>query len=186
MADFKMPYGAEFSPDYIDIKQLLKMAADYSGVSANDFIEAWKKKYTDNKTMANNCKNSMVAYQILEEGGGITLTPFGQDLASMKKEADIYDAMAKRILTYLNGLMFIEAIRTITSEGSTPTLVSVTETLNLMGCEKLSGSNKHVPTMKKWLEKAKVIDGWNIKEKKLSALRGIYDEGGARLKGLSH
>ena len=31
MADFKLPYGAEFSPDKIKIKDVLKLAADNEG-----------------------------------------------------------------------------------------------------------------------------------------------------------
>lgn len=55
-------------------------------------------------------------------------------------------------------------------------LVSITEMLNMMGCETLSKTNKHVATMKKWLEKAKVLNGWDIKEKKLESIVGIEDE----------
>lgn len=33
MTNFKMPYGAEFSPEKIDIKELLEIAAKYNGMS---------------------------------------------------------------------------------------------------------------------------------------------------------
>ena len=135
--------------------------------------------------MASNCKNSMVAYEILETGGGVTLSAFGNELLTMTKEAEIYDAMAKRILTHLSGLMFIEAIRTISQGGNRPTLESMTEKLNLMGCEELSKTNKHVATMKKWLEKAKVLNGWEIKEKKLESLIGVKEADIKVLRGLT-
>ena len=122
---------------------------------------------------------------ILETGGGVSLSDFGNELVAMKKVQDIYDAMAKHILTYLNGLMFIEAIRTITQGGNKPTLECMTETLNLMGCEELSKTNKHVATMKKWLEKADVLKG-DIKEKKLETLAGIKDDDLEVLRGLNH
>lgn len=187
MADFKLPYGAEFSPEKIKIKEVLKMASDYQGKPADALVvEIAKKYYKKNHTMASNCKNSMVAYEILETGGGVTLSTFGNELLAMSKESDIYDAMAKRILTYLNGFMFIEAIRTITQGGNRPTLENVTETLNLMGCEKLSKTNKHVATMKKWLEKANVLNGWEIKEKKLESLTGMKDEDIEVLRRLTH
>ena len=104
----------------------------------------------------------------------------------MKKESELYDAMAKRILTYLNGLMFIEAIRTVSEGGECPTLVNITEMLNMMGCEPLSKTNKHVATMKKWLEKAKALSGWDIKNTKLESIIGIKDEEIDVLKGLNH
>lgn len=187
MADFKMPYGAEFSPEKIKIKEILKLASSHQGKPTEEFIsDIAQKYYNQNQTMAANCKNSMVAYEILEAGGGVTLSSFGNELLGMKKEDEIYDAMAKRILTYLSGLMFIEAIRTITQGGNRPTLERLTETLNLMGCEELSKTNKHVATMKKWLEKAKVLQGWEIKEKKLETLTGMKDEDVEVLRGLNH
>lgn len=187
MADFKLPYGAEFSPDKIKIKDVLKLAAANEGQPTEKLVsEIAKKYYKKNQTMAANCKNSMVAYEILETGGGVSLSDFGNELVAMKKVQDIYDAMAKHILTYLNGLMFIEAIRTITQGGNKPTLERMTETLNLMGCEELSKTNKHVATMKKWLEKADVLKGWDIREKKLETLAGIKDDDLEVLRGLNH
>ena len=187
MADFKMPYGAEFSPDKIKIKEVLKMASAHEGQPTETLVtELAEKYYNKNHTMAANCKNSMVAYEILEAGGGVNLSTFGNELLAMTKEDEIYDAMAKRILTYLSGLMFIEAIRTITQGGNRPTLENMTETLNLMGCEELSKTNKHIATMKKWLEKAKVLNGWDIKEKKLESLTGMKDEDVEVLRGLNH
>lgn len=55
--------------------------------------------------------------------------------------------------------MFIEAIRTITQGGNKPTLERMTETLNLMGCEELSKTNKHVATMKNGLKKQMFLKG---------------------------
>lgn len=187
MADFKMPYGAEFSPDKIKIKDVLQSAFKHEGQPSEKFIaDIAEKYYKKNQAMAANCKNSMVSYEILESGGGVNLSPFGKELFALSKDEEIYDAMAKRILTYLSGLMLIEAIRTITQGGKTPTLESVTETLNLMGCEELSKTNKHVSTMKKWLEKAKVLNGWNIKEEKLENLTGMKNEDVEVLRGLNH
>lgn len=186
MADFKMPYGAEFSPDVIDIKKLLKLASKHEGESSEKLVaEIAKIYYKNNHTMASNCRASMVSYEILESGGGVRLSQFGNELLSISKNKELYDAIAKRIITYLNGLMFIDAIRSITQGGERPTLEKVTERLNLMGCVKLSKTNKHVATMKKWLEKACVLNGWDIKEKKIESLIGIKDEDVEILRGLN-
>ena len=186
MADFKMPYGAEFSPEKINIKELLKITEKHESDSTKNFVKAISKKYfNNNQTMGGNCKNSMVAYDILKSGGGVNLSSFGKDLLLIRKESEIYEAMAKRILTYLNGLMFIEAIRTVSEGGQRPTLVNVTEMLNMMGCETLSKTNRHVPTMKKWLEKANVLEGWDIKEKRLETIVGLENEEIDALKGLN-
>lgn len=188
MADFKMPFGAEFSPEKIDIIKLLKIAVTYDGYeSTEEFVKAVSKEYfKDNGAMGGNCKNSMVAYGILETGGGINLSLFGRNLSIMSQEANIYEEMAKNILTNLNGLMLIEAIKGVTDVGESPTLVNITEMLNVLGCEKLSKTNKSVPTMKKWLEKSGVLSGWNINQKRLENLIGVKDEEIASFKGLSH
>lgn len=185
MSDFKLPYGAEFSPEKIDISEILQMALSLEGEDASKLVDKLDKKYFNNQAMAANCKNSMVAYEILQAGGGVYLSDFGNKLLSMSTEEEMYDAMAKHILTYINGLMFIEAIRTISKGGGRPSLERMTDTLNLMGCEPLARTNKHVATMKKWLEKAKVLDGWDIKEKKLSELIEIENEEIEVLKGLN-
>lgn len=186
VADFKIPYGAEFSPEKIKIKELLKIVEKYEGDSTDKLVKAIAKKYfKNNLAMGGNCKNSMVAYEILESGGGVNFSPFGRELTLMRKETDVYDAMAKRILVHLNGMMFIDAIRAISESGDRPTIVSITEMLNLMGCETLAKTNKHIPTMKIWLEKAKVLQGWDIKDRKLESLLGIKDEEIAVFKGLN-
>ena len=79
-----------------------------------------------------------------------------------------------------------DKIKIITQGGNKPTLERMTETLNLMGCEELSKTNKHVATMKKWLEKADVLKGWDIREKKLETLAGIKDDDLEVLRGLNH
>ena len=92
MSDFKMPYGAEFSPEKIKIKELLKLAKKHEGDAANELIKEIAKKYfNNNQAMGANCKNSMVAYDILESGGGVSFSPFGNELILIKKEADIYE-----------------------------------------------------------------------------------------------
>lgn len=187
MADFRIPYGAEFSPDKINIKEVLQMILASEGKTTEKFVSKIAEKYfKNNYSMANNCKTSMVAYEILQKGGGINLSLFGKELVSMSKETEIYDAMAKHILTRLNGLMFIEAIRAIKQEGNRPTLEKLTETINIMGCKKLPKTNKYIATMKKWLEKADVLNGWEIRERKLENLIGMQDEDVERLRGLNH
>lgn len=187
MAEFKIPYGAEFSPEKIKIKELLKIVAKHEGDSTNQLVKVIAKKYfNNNQAMGGNCKNSMVAYEILESGGGVNFSAFGSNLVTMRKESEIYEAMAKRILTRLNGLMLIDAIRTVSRSGRRPTLESITEMLNILGCENLSKTNKHIPTMKKWLEKAKVLNGWDINEKTLEKMVGIKDEEISILKDLTY
>lgn len=185
MSDFKLPFGAEFSPDKIEIDKVLKMVLDLEGEPTGKLIQKLSDTYFHNTSMAGNCKNSMVSYEILQSGGGINLSDFGKELVSYVSVEDVYFAMGKRILTYLNGLTFIEAIRNLQLGGERPTLEKLTETLNLMGCEPLAKTNKSVATMKKWLEKAGILNGWTVKNKELEKLIGVGQEEIEILKGLS-
>jgi len=77
MTNFKLPYGAEFSPEKIDIKNILEIVSVNEGEFTDDFVTAVANEYyNNNKAMASNCKNSMVAYDILKAGGGITFSEF--------------------------------------------------------------------------------------------------------------
>lgn len=186
MSDFKLPYGADFSPDQIDIVEVIKMASESEGEETKTFVDKLEKEYFHNKSIASNCKSSMVSYGILESGRGISLSTFGKELMALDSETEVYEAMASRILRYLNGLVYIEAIRTITTSGERPSLERLADTLNLMGCNPpVARTNKAHSTMKKWLEKAKVLEGWKIKEEKLAELAGIEADEMEVLKGLS-
>ena len=45
MADFKLPYVAEFSPDKIKIKDILRMASANEGDTAENLVTEIAKKY---------------------------------------------------------------------------------------------------------------------------------------------
>lgn len=63
--------------------------------------------------MANNCKNSLVSYGILESGGGVHMTEFGQYLHDIEDEEEQYQELAKHILANLNSMVFIDVLRTL-------------------------------------------------------------------------
>lgn len=170
MDKFRMPFGAEFSPDKIRIADVLKMADDIKNSESKKLVDLLNEKCFHNKTMAGNCKTSMVAYHILQPGKKVEFTEFGNSLLALEDEDAIYSAMAKHILVDLNGMLFISAIDGLHKGGMSPTLERVAEELSLMGCENVAKTNKHVPTMKKWLEKAGVLEGWDVQENKIKEL----------------
>ena len=183
MADFKMPYGAEFSPDKIKIKEVLKMASAHEGQPTETLVTELAEKYSTRIIR-------MLDGLITGDSAPLTEEEIPADMVTedtvskkkrkckrekkpsmsfatsfslaMTKEDEIYDAMAKRILTYLSGLMFIEAIRTITQGGNRPTLENMTETLNLMGCEELSKTNRSVEEYISRIEQVTKEDVLNI------------------------
>lgn len=58
--------------------------------------------------MAGNCKNSLVSYGILENGGGVRITAFGRQLHEIADETEQCEALVKHILKNLNGMILID------------------------------------------------------------------------------
>lgn len=129
--------------------------------------------------MAGNCKNSLVSYGILENGGGVRITAFGRQLHEIADETEQCEALVKHILKNLNGMILIDVLRGMHRNGERISKETVVEALNSRGFD-LSRTSNNVPVMKLWLNKAGVLRGWRIDEHKLSELTEL-SEGEFRL-----
>ena len=64
----ELPYGTQFTPNVVDLRVILQLIKDNEDVETSVFIDrlvaAFFSSNTANsqKTMAGNCKNSLVAY----------------------------------------------------------------------------------------------------------------------------
>ena len=63
--------------------------------------------------MASNCRQSLVSYGILEEGGGTVISDFGKKLIGLSTIDEVYEEIASYLLRELNGMVLIEAIRSL-------------------------------------------------------------------------
>lgn len=180
MSNFELPFGTQFSPNQIDIMKLLSSVERCNGQATDSLIKILEEEFFVNnaessrKAMANNCKNSLVAYGIIKSGGGVNLSDFGESLLGISEE-DVTAMIAKHIIIDLNGYLLINAIRVLVRSGKNPTNESVIETLNLMGCT-LAKSSNNAQVMKLWLEKATVLNGWNVNEIKLQEITGYTEK----------
>lgn len=180
MSTFELPFGTQFSPNQIDIIELLLSVEKCDGQATDTLIKILEEDFfaenaeSSRKAMANNCKNSLVAYGIIKTGGGINLSTFGKSLLNISEE-DVAVMIAKHIIIDLNGYLLIDAVRILTRSGKSPTNESVIETLNQMGCT-LSKSSNNAQVMKLWLEKAGVLNGWSIIETKLQEIIGYTEK----------
>ena len=176
-----LPYGTQFTPNQVDIMTLLKVLETNEGVSAKDFTTElenafFKKNAADSrKTMASNCRQSLVSYGILEEGGGTVISDFGKKLIGLSTIDEVYEEIASYLLRELNGMVLIEAIRSLKRSGLSVKNETVIDQVNYLLGSDLIGSGNNVQSAKLWLEKAGVLSGWNINESKVQKIIGLTE-----------
>lgn len=176
-----LPYGTQFTPNQVDIMALLRVLEINEGVSAKDFITElenafFKKNAADSrKTMASNCRQSLVSYGILEEGGGTVISDFGKKLIGLSTIDEVYEEIASYLLRELNGMVLIEAIRSLKRSGLSVKNETVIDQVNYLLGSDLIGSGNNVQSAKLWLEKAGVLSGWNINESKVQKIIGLTE-----------
>lgn len=180
-----LPFGTQFSPNQIELPQLLQLIIDNEGDDTAPLITAIVDTFfstnavEQQRNMAGNCKNSLVSYGILENGGGVRITAFGRQLHEIADETEQCEALVKHILKNLNGMILINVLRGMHRNGERISKETVVEALNSRGFD-LSRTSNNVPVMKLWLNKAGVLRGWRIDEHKLSELTEL-SEGEFRL-----
>lgn len=171
----ELPFGTQFTPNVVDLRIILQLIKDNEGAETGVFIDRLVETFfssnaaNSQKTMAGNCKNSLVAYGILKTGGGIHISEFGDFLYGITDDRELYDAFARHILKNFNGLVLIDTIRKLNREGIRITNESVIDALNKRGFNYKKTAN-NPQSMKLWLEKAGVLAKWRINENKLTEL----------------
>lgn len=79
----------------------------------------------------------------------------------------MYEEIASYLLRELNGMVLIEAIRSLKRSGLSVKNETVIDQVNYLLGSDLIGSGNNVQSAKLWLEKAGVLSGWNINESKV-------------------
>ena len=168
----KLPFGTQFSPNIVDLKQLLTMADQYDGHPINDLVQAIATKYwptsAESYKLAGNCKISLTNYELVSDDT-IHLTDVGRRLLSMEDDDQLYREFAKHILLRLNGLVLIETLRRLNLNGEPLTNVSINNSLIAQGFQ-LKQTSNNAQVMKLWLSKAGILDDWAIDEDALDDL----------------
>ena len=144
-----LPYGTQFSPNQIELSQLLQLIADNEGDDSAPLITAIAATFfatnaaAQQRNMAGNCKNALVSYGIMEIGGGVHFTEFGRQLHSIRDESEQCETLVKHILKNLNGMVFIDTLRSMKRNGERINKETVSQHIPL------SPTKYPVPVMKK-------------------------------------
>ncbi|MDO4803678.1 MAG: restriction endonuclease [Lachnospiraceae bacterium] len=175
MKENELPFGTQFSPNIIDLQDVLRFTDENKGKTIQDFVRLLAERYfaasSTPEKMAGNMKISMTSYGIVTDGE-VGFTDLGRELLAIQDEEELHAAFAKRILLHMNGLKLIETLHQLDLHGETATNTSVNNALIAQGFLLRQTSN-NAQVMKLWLEKANILNGWRINEGKLSELIGI-------------
>jgi len=174
-----LPFGSEFSPSQINLRELLEIARTHAGDWKGFELAVMERYFSKNKTseynrrkLANNTKLSMIAYGIIDRNAN--LTEFGQELYDLRDTpAQLHEALARHILLNLNGAAFVQCIQDMHAAGEQVNLLKLRRWLEERGIHVPRGG-KHPSTMRIWLENAGVfVQGWRLDEARLRELIGM-------------
>ena len=182
MARSDLPFGSEFSPSQIDLREVLEIVRASGGDSKAFEAAVHDRYFSENKTseynrrkLANNTKLAMVAYGIIDRDA--RLTPFGERLFSLREESGALHAeLARHILTNLHGTTLVQCVLDMQAGAETVDLEKLRAWLGERGIHFPRGG-KHPSIMRLWLEKAGVfVTGWRVNEGRFREVFGASTE----------
>lgn len=191
-----LPFGSEFSPEQVNLRQLLQLATAHPGDlrSLQDAIKTtWFSKHggpdpakaeKNRRTLAMNCRLGLQQYGVLDSGGN--LTALGDDLRKMAEDEELYRTFARHILLKLNGMRVIECVRDMQAAGNGVTLETLEGALRLRGM-KVAKISRHLSSLRLWLELAGIFSGgkWQINSLRLQKVLGVTPDDFTALADLS-
>ncbi|HET6249825.1 MAG TPA: restriction endonuclease [Tepidisphaeraceae bacterium] len=190
MTKSDLPFGSEFSPTQVDLRDTLDLAHKHEG-DWRAFEVAVKNRYFaanatsdyNKRKLANNVKLAMIAYGLIDREG--RLTGFGNRLYDVREDADALHAeLARHILKDLHGTTLVQCVLDMQAGAETVDLEKLRTWLDERGIHFPRGG-KHPSMMRLWLEKAGVfISGWRVDEKRFHEILGISTDEIEALAGL--
>jgi len=178
-----LPFGSEFSPEQIELPDLLQLAHEH-GVNWEAFEIAVQNLYfsqhdtsdSNKRKLANNTKLALRAYGIIGNTD-TSLTDFGRVLYALRgNEASLYEEFTRHILKNCQGMNFVQCILDMQAAGEKITLISLRQWLEERGIEVPRGS-KNMSTLRLWLQKGGVfISNYRVDQSRLRGILGMSVE----------
>jgi site-specific DNA-methyltransferase (cytosine-N4-specific) len=177
----EIPFGAQFSPNQVDLPELLRIVHDHVGnrtkitaairdefFATHSPAQPWK--------LADNTVLALRAYELLAEDGA-TPTAFAGELLTIADKPEVYERFAKHILVNLKGITFVETLATMQAAGEEINLHTLGKRLEQRGLHVPRGA-VHLSSMRLWLAQAGIFDASIISGPRL------YEVNQARLQEL--
>ncbi len=191
-----IPFGSEFSPSQLDLRELLTLAAAHAGnlpgmeaaIKARWFAAKGgpdpAKAEKNRRTMAMNSRLGLQGYGLIDTAG--QLTALADALSKTADDQALYSAFAQHILLNLNGMRIVECVRDMTVAGDQITHENLEAALRLRGM-KVAKISRGLPSLRLWLEKAGIFAGgiWQIDGLRLNTVLGTDPDSFSALADLS-
>lgn len=191
-----IPFGSEFSPSQLDLRELLTLAAAHAGnlpgmeaaIKARWFAAKGgpdpAKVEKNRRTMAMNSRLGLQGYGLIDTAG--QLTALADALSKTADDQALYSAFAQHILLNLNGMRIVECVRDMTVAGDQITHENLEAALRLRGM-KVAKISRGLPSLRLWLGKAGIFAGgiWQIDSLRLQEVLGTDPDAFSALADLS-
>jgi len=191
----EIPFGAQFSPNQVDLPVLLQIIHDHAG-DRTEITEGIRDAFFAEHAaeqrwkLADNTVLALRAYGLLQEDGA-SPTSLADELLSVAHQPDLYERFARHILLYLRGLPLVETVAVMHAAGENISLPTLRRRLQQRGLYVPRGS-VHLSSMRLWLAKAGVFDSaprgsriYEINQQRLNQLLGMDLDAIDRLTQLS-
>jgi site-specific DNA-methyltransferase (cytosine-N4-specific) len=178
-----LPFGSEFSPSQIDLRQMLELVEQHEGNQGSLQAAILAMYFSlhggtgpnaakNRNTLAMNSRLGLKAYGIIDDAARFTV--FGRKLFDLRTDQNaLYTALARHILKNLHGMALVQCIRDMIAGGEDVDLSTLRPALAERGVDYPAGG-KHPSMMRLWLEKAGVFVGsrWQIDDIRLQEVLG--------------
>jgi len=158
----KIPFGAQFSPNQVDLPVLLQTIHDHKG-DRNKITEAIRDAFfaahaqAHRWNLADNTVLALRAYELLEEDGATPTALAGELLAIANTPDALYEQFARHILVNLRGIPLVETLEIMQTAGEKITLHTLRKHLEQRGLHVPRGA-VHLSSMRLWLAQAGIFD----------------------------
>lgn len=157
-----IPFGAQFSPNQIDLPRLLQIIHAHAG-SREAITEALREAFFSRHALdqqlklADNCILALRAYELLDVAGANPTQIANELLNHIESPNDLYKNFARHILVNLRGITLVETLQMMHTSGEEITLHTLHARLEQRGLHVPRGA-VHLSSMRLWLALAGVFD----------------------------
>ncbi len=156
-----IPFGAQFSPNQVDLPRLLKIIQDKSG-DRTEVVKAIREEFFARHAkdqqikLAENTVLALQAYELLDEKSAAP-TELALDLLATRTLDQLYEKFAKHILENFQGIPVVETLDAMRRVGEKITLDTLGHRLEQRGLHVPRGA-VHLSSMRLWLAQAGIFD----------------------------
>src|SRR5438270_1188111 len=123
----RLPFGGEFSPGQVDLRELLRLAVAHDGdraalqdaIRVRYFAEAAQARAGDPRAQAEqrhkragNVVIGMQQYGLIDQSSA-TLSALGHEMLADEVDGAMFERFARHIITYLAGSDVLDAVRAL-------------------------------------------------------------------------